>query len=115
MNAKRAEHQDHVNEQHLRDRTEARVITRAFETELRTLDDRNGRLNGGALMLEDPRVIAAQMERLAATVRIATLTGGGAEKLAHALGAQTIALCMSLARAEEVRIDVGLDGGEAAA
>lgn len=111
MNSKRAEHIDNVNEQ----RTAARLITRKFETRLRTLDDRNGRLSGAALMLEDPRVIAAQIERLAATVRIASLTGGGTEDLAISLGAQTIALCLSLARAQEVQIDASDECGEAAA
>lgn len=112
MNPHRAAHADHVNEQ----RTAARLITRRFETRLRTLDDRNGRLSGAALMLEDPRVIAAQIDGLATTLRIATLGGAGSEEdLAISLGAQVIALLLSLHRAHEVRIDVSDEWPEAAA
>lgn len=116
MNPKRAEHLDHQHEAHLRGNGSVRLITRRFEQRLTELDDRNGRLSGAALMLEDPRVIAAQIERLAANLRIASLTGGShTEDLAVSLGAQTIALCLSLARAEEVRIDASDERGEAAA
>lgn len=118
MNAKRAEHLDNQHEDHLRGRTAARLITRAFEAKLTELDDRNGRLSGAALMLEDPGVIAFQMERLTANLRISVISGSpAAEDLARALGAQCIALCLALARVEEIRIDFGDERahGEAAA
>src|SRR5689334_11371248 len=83
-------------------------IQAAQAAKLTELNDRNVRLGGLALALGDPRVIAGQVERLAQTVRAGVLLEGDTvHELADALAAQVIALRLSLARVEALRIDTG--------
>lgn len=95
----------------LPDAVTSHTVLAAFAAKLTELDDRNVRLGGRALSLEDPRVIAGQLARQADLLRVSTILrptdGTDPIALAYAVGAQVVALCLSIARADEMRVDSG--------
>jgi hypothetical protein len=86
-------------------------ITTAFEQELTRLNDRNVRLGGGALSLEDPRVIATQIAGFARIVQVSSVLrlSDDTDPLQRGieLGAQVLAFCLAVAREDELRVDLG--------
>lgn len=78
---------------------------------LTELNDRSVRLGGGAVSLQDPRDIAGQIVFMASVLHQSVVSGGSAPALADDLGAQLLALRLSMARSEH---DDPHTGGDAA-
>lgn len=79
------------------------TILNDFAGKLTVLDDRNVRLNGLAVSLQDPRDIVSTLYGLAQFM----LQVGPSVEFADQVGAQALALRVALARVEELDITSG--------
>jgi hypothetical protein len=85
------------------------TILMDFAQTLTELDEKQVRLVGAALSLQDPRDIANQVEQLARMLTGVLRFGDGstADGLANAIGAQVVAFRLARARAGELDITAG--------
>lgn len=89
-------------------RMDPRVVTvatvhHAFSRRLNDYNDAQVRMGLPVPALQDPRDLIGHIQALASQIAYI----GGSMSTAEALGAQVTALCLSIARSEDARLDLG--------